>query len=85
MSLGNGSAISNFFNCLIGVRQGENLSPALFAIFLNDLNQFLSTKYDGLNFVKNNLTNGDDIDFYMKLIVLLYADDTIILSESQNE
>ena len=26
---------SSFFNCNIGVRQGENLSPLLFAIYLN--------------------------------------------------
>ncbi len=32
----NGSK-SDFFNCLAGVRQGENLSPLLFAIFLCDL------------------------------------------------
>ena len=33
---------SEFFNCEIGVRQGENLSPLLYAIFLNDIENFLS-------------------------------------------
>ena len=31
-----------FFACKNGVRQGENLSPVLFSIFLNDLENFLS-------------------------------------------
>lgn len=31
---------SNFFQSFRGVRQGENLAPVLFALFLNDLESF---------------------------------------------
>ena len=45
----NGST-SEFFDCEKGVRQGENLSLLLFAIYMNDLENFLSTNGDsGIN------------------------------------
>ena len=40
--------LSEPFPCQVGVRQGENLSPLLFAMFLNDFKSFLKDKYKGL-------------------------------------
>ena len=79
---------SGYFACKTGVRQGENLSPLLFLIFLSDLGDYLSTKYNGLLFINNNisdLSNDINLDTYLKLYVLLYADDTVILAESPRE
>ena len=41
--------ISDYCMCNIGVRQGVNLSPALFALFINDFTEYVSTAYGGLN------------------------------------
>ena len=35
-----GNEYSEFFYCEIGVEQGENLSPFLFSLYLNDLEFF---------------------------------------------
>ena len=34
--------VGAFFNCEIVVRQGDNLSPLLFALFFNDLQEFIA-------------------------------------------
>ena len=34
--------LSDTFPCQLGVRQGENLSPFLFSLYLNDLESFLT-------------------------------------------
>ncbi len=79
---------SSFFASNVGVRQGENLSPLLFALFLTDLVPFLAGKFSGLtelcNVIRDSLSD-EEVEVYMKLYVLLYADDTIVLAESPQE
>ena len=77
---------SDFFSINMGVRQVENLSPVLFALFLNDMKRFLASDLDGLGTiieesVKSNFPQ-NYIDNLLKLFLLLYADDTIIFSET---
>ena len=76
--------ISGLFACDMGVRQGENLSPFLFAIFLNDFELYLSQKYSGLTKINSlcSILGDEDIEFFINMYVLLYADDTLILAES---
>ena len=83
-----GNCKSQFFSCNVGVRQGENLSPILFSIFLNDLTEFISHAYEGLNRISNMahlLLSDDDVEVYFKLYILLYADDTVIFAENEHE
>ena len=69
---------SDYFDSLVGVKQGEPLSPLLFILFLNDLSKELDI---GTN--TGNI-NQEIIDLFQKFI-LLFADDTILLSESLQE
>ena len=59
--------LSNDFSSHLGVRQGECLSPFLFSMYLNDLENELIQKGAG----------GFDIGM-LKLYLLLYADDIVI-------
>ena len=72
---------SNFFPCLTGVRRGENVSPFLFGIFLNDLEDFMKC-LEGmpLECIKENCLN--NLTVFLEVFVLLYADDTVIFAET---
>ena len=77
-----GNNLSKVLHCNIGVRQGENLSPILFAMLINEFKNNLSTQYSGVHL--NQLYN-TDIELQLKLFTLLYADDTIVLAETERE
>ena len=70
-----------FFQCL-GVRQDKNLSPLLFSLYHNDLNHFLMSKNAGGSTCE---FNREDIYIYLKKMVILYADDTVLFSDTESE
>jgi hypothetical protein len=78
-----------FFVSNIGLRQGENASPVLYSIFfMNDLRDFLATNVPSLNLpfsLANDLLKFGDFNAFVHLFLLLYADDAVILTETQND
>ena len=69
-----GNKLNDAFECSLGVRQGESLSPFLFSMFLNDIEDVFMNK--GLS--------GKDVKFF-KIFLILYADDIVIFAESKDE
>jgi exonuclease III len=61
--------LSEFFDSNIGVKQGDNLSPTLFNLFINDIN-FPPEDCSPVKLLKESLSH------------LLWADDMLLLSET---
>ena len=58
--------------------------PFLFSIFLNDVEEFLLTKdIVGLKSITDELET--ELEIYLKIFVMLYGDDTILLAESAED
>jgi hypothetical protein len=62
---------SKSFECDVGLRQGEILSPILFSLFIEDLE----------NSLQENVCDGIIIE-NITLFLLLFADDAVLLSET---
>ena len=74
-----GKTSGDFF-CQSGVRQGEDWSPLLFVIYLNNLESFLiNEQCNGVNIYDNHLIT------LLKIHILLYADDTVIFAENNTD
>ena len=67
----NGS-LTEWFDIESGVKQGCVLSPILFSMFINDLIVELRSSGCGI-----------DIDGVIKIASLLYADDVVVLANSE--
>ena len=67
-----GNSVTDFFKFTKGVRQGCPMSPLLFNLFVNDIFEVV------------NACDGSDISLEgSKINALMYADDLILLSESE--
>ena len=77
---------SNKFAAEVGVKQGEILSPLLFAFYISDLETHFLTEgvqpLSGIKSINDEIKNLDGIDYLLDILTLFYADDTIILSDS---
>ena len=67
----NGS-YTQYFDSHAGVKQGEPLSPLLFIFFINDLSEQLKDETADIVTINE-----------LQLFSLLFADDTVVFSESQ--
>jgi hypothetical protein len=62
--------------------KSKNVQYNIFAIYLNDLEQFfVEINVNGLENIRNMCS--ENLNIFVKLFSLLYADDTIILSETE--
>lgn len=64
-------SLSDFFNCDVGLLQGEIISPILFSLFVNDIEVFLQND-------SNSCLTLDQLSIYL----LLFADDAVLFSET---
>ena len=65
---------TEYFDCPVGVKQGDCLSPTLFAIFINDL---------AIEIKNSNI--GVRLDEGLLINILLYADDIVLLAENEED
>ena len=71
----NGSVYSDVFDCPIGLRQGCNLSPMLFSLFINEL--YMVMKDSGITGIQ--LTPDT-----LQILMLLFADDVALTADTVN-
>ncbi|KAI5742578.1 hypothetical protein M8J77_008802 [Diaphorina citri] len=71
----NGYGFTDEVDMSIGLMQGLGISPLLYILFISDLVEYL----------KQNGVNGVTVDSTFRMIALMYADDLVLLAESDEE
>ncbi|MES9880684.1 MAG: reverse transcriptase family protein [Sedimenticola sp.] len=66
--------LTDWFSVDAGVRQGDNLAPTLFAVYVNDVTNDI-----------NNLRLGVPINDNDRISILLYADDIVLIAETADD
>ena len=77
---------TDFFECPIGVKQGDKMSATLFSIFINDLAEQIKETKVGLYLNEHLLDDSCKSsckDFFLN--ILLYADDICLLTTNEND
>ena len=70
------------FQYIILLSQGQNLSPMLISLFVNDLETFMDNSgSQGISILNHDFENY--VLTYLNIIVLLYADDSVIFKDSE--
>ena len=69
---------THYFDCPIGVKQGDCLSPSLFAIYINDL--AIELKQSGIG-----VDISTEFDAAIMISVLLYADDVVLIAGNEQD
>lgn len=74
--------MTEWFPCNTGVRQGDNLSPTLFALFINDLAIQIKSLRKGIQ-----IQHGSDTDYrhITDISLLLYADDIALIAGTESD
>ena len=77
---------TEYFDCPIGVKQGDCISATLFAIFINDLAVQIKESNIGIDLSEHIDINQTNISQEALFInILLYADDIVCMAESEHD
>lgn len=61
------------------------MSPLLFSLYLNDLNDFYHNNSNAQGIILQNEGNVNQMYNFLKIFILLYADDTVIMAETAED
>merc|ERR1711954_446024 len=73
---------TDYFDCPIGVKQGDCLSPTLFSIFINDLAWEIKDSNIGVNIEVEDIAGNIEV---IVLNILLYAEDIVLFAENEED